>query len=768
MPFIVQGNAQQMFQAFGQDWAIAEQKNDIKIICREVINFLGTMPQAIKHLNIWQKQASATHFLQGNMTAGNLGYLFGPEPLKKKGEASEVYRAHLIRQDFAYIDDAGQDCGLMVMYRKDDPKQWVIGLMRKGHAVPKDREIICAASFDLQPFIKAPDSGMTISAVSSLEQVFNQLGSALPKYLIQNAFNVDNGINLRFQRVALLMQKLHVGQDAATIRASIPFRELNFHALFTDNPALDLLVHYKILNEFSLPASLIKELLLPSSQLCKEILGIQFTDDERINKSLLKIIITFYEKGLLEQNRDLLKNLNFIKKFSGFMWNETQIKLIPFLIQQNYPEDLIRLILSDEAYYQAIDSLVTLEPALTEDVPQFFKDSKKLEELRLIHSLPDEDCKRLCLIFWVKGSLSFDGYQSIIEATREYPLLASTLVALDQRKTHSIQELYRIALSPRNHLYESILHHFREELADLDNPSSYLRRLMPPEIEAASKALLLLRESGVWESKAINPEAYQWVLDKNHKAQALRLFLPQLKHIEKNTRKVLIKVLYAGVQNGIQTQGNAVLAIKDPEQLALATSLRERFICVSQMQDLKLKNEIVEFAAKEEDESEKAKRFRQVILRVEAQFKIIHERLYGAASAASDRPTLEEWNQAEEAYRKTLYTNAYKMLSNPELAEELKGELKKAEQKILDIVDPKIESYLYKAIIVLANIVITACSVFGANGYKYHKTGNCWFFNQTRSGEEIRALDKEVLKLIEPKNEDENEVWSFTPCCKMS
>ncbi|KTD00520.1 hypothetical protein [Fluoribacter gormanii] len=758
MPYIVQGNAQQIFHAFGQDWAIAEQKDDTKVIHREVINFLGSIPHAIRHLNIWQKQVSGTHFLQGNMTAGNLAYLFGPDPLKKKDERSENCHAHLIRQDFAYIDDAGEDCGLIVMYRQDDPKQWVIGLMKKGHAVPQDREIICAASFDLQPFIKAPDSGVTVSSAPSLDLLLNQLGSALPYFLLQNAVKKDNGINLRFQRVALLMRRLQGGQDPETVRTAIPFSELNLSALFAENPALDLILHSKILDKFSLPVRIIKDLLSPSSQLCKEILGIQFTDDERINKSLLKITIIFYEQGILEQNRNLLKNLEFIKKFSGFMWNETQIKLLPFLIQQNYPEDLIRLILSNEAYYQALDSLVTLEPALTEDVPEFFKDPKKLEELNFIHSQHDDDCKRICLIFWVKGFLSADGYQQIIDATNDYPLLASTLVALDQTKTYSIQELERLALAPRSHLNESIRHHFEKELKDLQDVPARLRKLKSLELEAASKALLLLRKSGV-----IMPEAYHWVLNEAHKGQALRLFLPQLEHIEESTRKVLIEVLYAGVINGIPTQGKRVLAIKDSRQLALAKSLGERFICVRQMQDLKLKNEMVELAAIEE--SEEAQRFRHVIMRVEAQCKIIHERLSGAVS---DREMLEKWKQAEESYRKTLYSITYKAIMNPEVKLDVCAKLKIAENKILDIVDPKIDSDIYKAIIVLANIVISVCSLLGANGYKYHKTGNFWFFNQTRSGEEIRALDKEILQLIEPEKTDENGIWSFIPCLQLS
>lgn len=88
MPYWVKGTAQQIFHAFGQDSLIAEQKNDTKTILRDVpaVHFWGSLQQAITHFKIWATQALGKFYLQGDMTAGNLAFLFGPDPLKKVGK----------------------------------------------------------------------------------------------------------------------------------------------------------------------------------------------------------------------------------------------------------------------------------------------------------------------------------------------------------------------------------------------------------------------------------------------------------------------------------------------------------------------------------------------------------------------------------------------------------------------------------------------------------------------------------------------------------
>lgn len=779
MPYWVQGNAQQIFHAFGQDWAIAEKKDDTKIVYRDfpAVNFLGTVQQAIRHFKIWYTQSQGKYYLQGNMTAGNSAFLFGPNPLKKEGEDPDVSHTNLVRQSFSYVNDAGENCGLLVMYRKDDPTQWVMVLGKNGHAVPQDRSIFCLSSFDLSPFIKVPNSGVAVSVVPSVEPLLQQLGSTLPRSLLQHAVNGDNAINLRVQRIALLMRKLQVNEESVTLRGPIPFAELNLPALFADNLALDRIVQYKIQDEFPLSGNTLKDLLAdPPSPLRQELEALQFTDDERINKSLLKIIIVFYEKGLLQQNRQLLTNRELINKFSAYMWDETQIKLIPFLIEQEYSDEEIRLILSNAAYYQALNRLIDLEPALAIEAKECFKDPAKLAELMTIHNFPDEDCKRLCLIFWVKENelgkeLSVDAYQHIRAEAEAYPLMASSLVALDQTKTIDIKKLEQHVLDPHLHLQDSIKHHFAKEFEGYAALGARLYQLNTQELLAANTALLLLRKTG-----GITPQEYQLVLGKDNKGHALRLLLPQLAHIEDEThRKTLIKVLYAGVI-GVQTQGHQVQDIKDPQQLVLAQCLRERFICVTLMQnfalmsDVKHKAAMVELAA---EESERANRFRQVILQVEAQCNVISERL---SSSESYQKMHGEWKKAQESYRKKLYMLAYDGLMNPHT--KVRTRLQAAEKDILKIVDPQLEPGIYKdvidVLIAIANILIAACSLTVANRLKHHWTGNFWFFNQSASGEEIRAVDRSVLKLIAPEEaeeaeveeEYENGIWSIMPFVK--
>jgi hypothetical protein len=752
MPYLVKGNAEQLFNAFGQHWAVAEGKDESGTIRLDFprTHFIGSNEQALTHFNTWRQKASVKHYLQGNMSAGNLWCILGVDPLMNVDEGPEIYHQNFVRQHFAYINDKKETCGFMLMYRKDNPKQWMIGLVKNAHAAPKERELTYLSSFDLAPLIQSPDVGISVSSVELCDNPLAQpIGSDLVNKLVQNVFNMERGeINLRALRIDLLMRTLKAEQDTAQLYDPIALNELNWLALFAESPALDLLTRY---NDKELPLSfaMLNDLLSDSSGLRKEIEAIKLSTDEHVNRSILSMLVTFYEKGNLGKDRHLLNDHAFVKTFSGFLWDKLQIKLIPFLMQKKYDPDLIRLILSEPAYYGAINKLVDLEAALTQDVPEYFKDANKRQELTFIHTIKNKDCQLLCLIFWVKGSLSIDGYQEIVEACQKYPLLASTLVALNQTKTKEIDDLRKIALTPQLHLLKSFAHHYAKELK-----GSHIGITKLKELEAASVALMLLKQSGFSD-----PSFYQLILKNDNAGQTLRLLLPQLANSTKEShKKSLIDILYIGVKRGIQSQGKEVLKIeerieepkiKDPSLLALAKSLRERFICVTQVQDLGFKDQYIALAAQED--LEEAKRFRRIILRVEDQCKVIFERF---SSDEYYKDTLEKWNGVEANYRKALYSIAFDGLMNPK--KDFRYKLQLAEKTMLDIVDPKIKSNFYYALIILANIVITGLTFSLANEIKYRKTGNYWFFNQTKAGEEVRALDKEVSEQIELEKTQES------------
>ncbi|ARB92794.1 hypothetical protein [Legionella longbeachae] len=770
MPYLVTGNAQQIFHAFGLDWAVAEGKDDTGTIHLDFprTHFLGSPEEAIKHFDIWNTRALGRYYLQGNMSAGNLHYLLGPNPLMKEKEDPESYSANVVRQHFAYMNDKGEPCGLMVMYRTDNPRQWIMGHIKNGHAAPKDRELTLLSSFDLAPFISVPapkepvtssvpNSAVTVSHVDFLNNPFiGQIGANLPRSLLKNIVNAENGeINLRFQRVELMTRKLHVEQEMVTLSDPIQFSELNLAALFADNKALDLIIKYNLATLFPLSSTLLHDLLTDPSLLRQQIEAIQLTQDENRNKNLLKMILVFYKHGLLEKNGYLLNDPMLLQTYGSLMGDEAQIKLIPFLKNQKYPDGLMRQILSEPAYYKAIGMLVDLQPELTEDVPEFFKDSKKLEDLNFIHSLSNDDTKRLCLLFWVYENFSEDGYEQIITATNHYPLLASTLVALEQTKTKTIDQLQALALNPKEHLRKSILHHFREELNTVHGVSANLRQLPVQDLEAASESLILLKKS-----KITAPQSYRLVLDKESKGHALRLLLPQLAKIKNEEhRKALIEILLVGAKFNVESQDKRVQAIKGPKELKeLAIDIHECFKCIIQLQDFKCEKEAIKLVAQKD--SEEAKRFRQVILCIMEQCKVVDDRLSGSQSY---RHMFLQWEAEQKKYRKILYQIAYEGLTNPNA--NIRPKLQEAEDRILAIVDPEIKSDVYKALIVFANIIITALSLSLANVIKYKTTGNFWFFNQTRSGEELRALDREIFELIAPEKNDEVGTCGILSLC---
>ncbi|BCA97149.1 hypothetical protein TUM19329_35100 [Legionella antarctica] len=358
--------------------------------------------------------------------------------------------------------------------------------------------------------------------------------------------------------------------------------------------------------------------------------------------------------------------------------------------------------------------------------------------MEYIHRLEHVDAKKLCLIFWAKSNLKIEGYKKIVAETVAFPLLAETLVALDQGEVIPVETLKKLALNPLEHQQQSFLHHFSAQIAKLDSVKSYLKKLNVEELAELIKSFFVLKKTGVPVS-----DKYTLALRNNRKGQLLRLFLPNLEKVDNiSYRKELINVLYTGVIYGPVRQGMIIKNITDRNLLALAKNLHERFICAKQIQELNFKKEIVALAA--EDSGIKGRRLRKIILQVEEKCKFVHERL---RVSVADQNMVRQWQRAEKNYRIMLYCIAYDGLT--QLDVDVRGRIAQEERKVLDILDPEVTSFLKKAFIVIANIVITALTLGIANSIKMSSTGNYWFFNQTRLGEQIRALDREVIGVID-------------------
>ncbi|MCL9683093.1 hypothetical protein [Legionella maioricensis] len=731
MVYLVQGNAQDLFRACGQEWMIVPS-SDAHRMEQDMpqTRFLGTDAQAKYFIRTWEAEAQGSYYLPGNMSAGNLYWFMGePLPLINRNEKPKDYQENYVHQYFAYVNEHQEPCGFMLMFRQDDPKRWVLGLVKNNHLAPEARTVVLLSSFDLTPYVKTTE-GIVVSSTDPLKNpLMEQIDSPFLHSWLQKTIKADTGeMDPKAVRLAHLVRLMPVSDQVTAIN----FNEFRPDVVLAENPTLDLIAEYQL----TLSPAMLKDCLSEHSGLRKEIEGTSLCDSEKINKNLLQMVILFYEEKILSANRDFLEKNVLAKTMTGTVWKDAQVQLIPFLVREAYSADLFQLILSEEAYYRSVRLLVQL--GYTEDIREFFRNPDKCKELEYIDRLEDGNTKKLCLIFWAKSDLKLKDYKKIVEATIAYPLLAETLVALDQREIIPIKSLKKLVMDPFEHQQQSILYHFSAQLAQSGSIKADLKKLNVEELAELSKAFFVLKKTGIPAGNL-----YTWALKNNKQGQLLRLFLPHLDKVDNvSHREALINILYTGIQYGPVRQGRSIPVITDSALLVLAKNLHERFICAKQMQDLNFEKEIVALTA--DDRGIQGSRLRKIILRVEAQCKVVHERLRGSSA---DQDTIGQWQRAEKNYRRLLYCIAYDGLTQPNV--DIHDRIKQAEREVLNIVDPEVRSILYKAFIVMANIVITALTLGIANDIKEKRTGNYWFFNQTPLGEQVRALDKEVMELID-------------------
>lgn len=569
------------------------------------------------------------------------------------------------------------------------------------------------------------------------------------------------------ERFICVKQLQHLGfkPDFLALGAS---SQINRKGTFATYPSVALIVEHCAphLHTAGLKDFLLNECLLASSQFAHEIVSLHFINDVQVNKNLLEMAVVFYNEEILSKKRDFLQEQVFSRVTKDFIWNDAQIKLMPFLVKKGYSPTQFQLILNDKIYYTAVEFLK--ERGLTQNVPVFLENQDKLAQLKYIYGLASENQRDLCLIFWAKSDLSLAEIKEIAQAMEKNPLLADALINLDKTKPQDMREIQKIALDPNKKDKKQmliILNHFENQFEQFNLKKSKLKKL---DFEAREELvrsfevlndvnihLYALGQLSLTDRPAAEPytEPYHLALEDNEKGQLFRLFLPLLSNVQNiSHRAALIQIVYIGIVNGIGSQGEALKRITDNALLKLAKEVHKRFICVQQLQSLDFTAEVIAFAA--EQVNDKAERFRQVILSVEEQCEKVQERL----RQSSPSEVTKNWQLADKQYRQTIYDIVYEGFQNPETKINVRNSIKEAEQAILAIVDPEIKSWLHQILVVIGNILITALSLGIANEIKFEKTGNYWFFTQTESGEKLRALDEQVLELIDIPALDEASV----------
>ena len=813
MLYSVKGNAKQIFGGFNYP-ELVEETSSRGILKKDLFsrtNFLGTDAQAKQHVTLWQQSDLEQYYAQGNMSAGILSCLLAR--LSFEEELQDQDHKKYVYEHFAYLDDKQQASGLIVLYRPDEPSQWMIGLIKNPQAAPETREVLLLSSFDLSVCIENPEFKIPVVLTElSTSPLMEQLNSSLVRDLLHHAMTDEGEVTAHFSRLRLVLQTIHSARAGGALNNPINFSELDWSQLFAENRVLDLFVQYNI----SLSFAMLKDCLQENSLLVKELRQIALCADKKLYENLVRMTLVFYEENTLESNRELLGNHELINKLGGFMWDKTQINLIPFMLLKAYDVQLMQLILSDDVYYNAVNRWMKLGWTATIPV-QFDKerlDNEKRLLLTYINQLPDEDSKMLCMIFFLKATtLTLDGYKEIIAAAERYPLMSAALVALDKTGTiiNGIDGLRELITNPQAHLKESIKFHFFSKATDkFVLKKSDIKKLTIDELDAASKALSLLKMP---VTRAREP--YDQLL--NTEMNALSTALLQLKNGElvananelqilneeldavekglllvRSDPNVANVTLFSGGQRGqlmrkllpqlvaLDEQRVAAAAVLEQAEStardkyrqvlsneAKGQSLRVFLPQLAILDDIVQRESLIDIFYNnvihkdinwaEQEHLNKARRFPEVIIQVEQQCALISRLLSAATKPAEAKNALQR-------YRIAIYCIAYDGLMGKT---DYLARLKLAEKEILTIIDPPIQSAVYKALFIIAEVLIAALTLGVAHSIKWYQTGNPLFFTHNKSGEQIKMQGRAMLNSVLQPEEEEPfipPIFEFNPC----
>ena len=749
MAYLIQGTAQELAAIFDKEWMIvgcSDLQQGFAAIAKDLPrqSFWGTNEEAQYHLEQWRQSKAALNYAQGDMTGGNLYFFLDALSLFRKEEDSdENYSNNIKNIAFAYVNQNKECCGLMIFYRRDDPSQWLIGLSRNTVGSPQNKQITLLSSADLTFFVKKIKPQLNTTALLNVatsptvrvvdrlnNPLLAELGADFLSQVVQFILREDAGcLDTKIERIESLLR--FPQQQLPSAVSEVEYVEPKL--LCSPNRALDVITSLK--PPLALSRSLLLDCLAQPHGLSEAINAMveQFTANDNINYSLIKMVVYFYEQEVLKQHADFLQDYLFKPCQGGVQWDDLQIHLTPMLLKQGYPAELIQRILAKKAYYKTV--LYLFESGLSQNVRRHFNSPERLVTLDWIESNTHSDTARLCAIFWAKSTLTLAEYEQVLRATQQYPLLAKTLIALDQSGEKSVEDLKAIALNPNKHLPYTILYHF----------GSYLKKTNQNRLrELGSEALVLVTQAfSLFKTQELVDERfYAKVVENNARGTLLRTFLPQLLQVPNlKHRQKLIDLIYAGVDYGFTTLEKQAQTTQGQALRRTAMELSRRFICAQQMLLLGLPNQLMLFAASEEDE--KATRFRTIILKVEEQCKRIDERIFATYRQGTK---IGAWEKEKKEYRKCLYSTAYKALTESNY--DFKPTLNAATQKVLSIVDPEIKSVAQEVLIAIANIIISVLSFGMANLIKYNATGMPWFFNHTKSGEELYSLSNDYSNVI--------------------
>ncbi|MBA3537200.1 MAG: hypothetical protein H0T84_11425 [Tatlockia sp.] len=351
MPYLIEGNAKQVFTTFGLDnFAQANAKN-LDLIKKDIGRspFWGTPKQGERFMDAWlnPELTASEYYIQGNLFAGNVYLGFGPiiplpffQPHETEADLINI-QSKLRQIGFSYEDERGIPCGLTIYYRQDDPGKWIITQARNTNLSPEKHQIKQLTSFDPHPFCKKNEATISSTSIPN-EEFINAIGDEGLKKFISFILDSKGKINPQSEIMNLFLQYLPLKFKNEELMLAFK----NFLPEIMANKALFLLQKNK-----QQPSPLqILECIDENSPLSQLISNYEPIGDRIIDSRQLKILLFLDAYGLNEKQAirsddvflhgldDVLydENLEFL---AATLRDELKTKGLRFLLKTNHTRE---------------------------------------------------------------------------------------------------------------------------------------------------------------------------------------------------------------------------------------------------------------------------------------------------------------------------------------------------------------------------------------------------------------------------------------------
>lgn len=346
MVYFIKANAEQVFTYFNLKMllslasSVATQKTVADDIFRTP--FLGNVSDLNHHLQIWRDpEAVANDYCQGNMAATNLFLIFGIQPFKKPDESNDYYTSQFVSVGFAFVDDDKSLCGLSFYYRKDNPQQWLLGLVKGTNLIANQRQLYILTT---EPPLSPLGLDFGTSIIKEIDKSDYLLSETIFPYF--SSLVIQSLLSALLTRAEQIHPQAEIIKICAPVISNRPPTEFlrDSDKLLTmfctqsdelfNNKALQHLINKQVTN---LRPAQVLVCLNNESLLHQTICSLDNTND-------LQMIIKLDTLGLLSRGQALVADRNFAKLLDELMIDQINHPFLQQALTNDTHTQLLRFI----------------------------------------------------------------------------------------------------------------------------------------------------------------------------------------------------------------------------------------------------------------------------------------------------------------------------------------------------------------------------------------------------------------------------------------